>query len=234
MHDNDDDIDEDEALWRYVTKSVTPIDRADSFRAAMKSMPRNQDEQSKEGMKADMKAALENTAISGKVPAGGKSSTSSQKETGNILSRYKELLSGRRSLGDVQQDYAAQEQASDEASLPGLDKRTEERLRRGQIAIEARIDLHGYNKEQAKGVLNEFIKGAYNSGKRCVLVITGKGSAASNQEHFLQNKGVLKKSVPGWLAEPPLSAMVLRSYPAKPKDGGAGALYVYLRRARNS
>lgn len=112
----------------------------------------------------------------------------------------------------------------------GLDKRTDERLRRGQLPIEARIDLHGKNKEQAKGILTDFIHSASASGKRCVLVITGKGKAG---EHFLDHDGVLKKAVPGWLSEAPLRNKVLKYYQAKPKDGGDGALYVYLKRDRS-
>lgn len=107
----------------------------------------------------------------------------------------------------------------------GLDKRTLERLRRGQLPIEAEIDLHGYTQEQAHGALNAFIIGHAAVGRRCVRVITGKGN-------FRQGGGVLQTAVPRWLNEPPLQDSILAFTHARRDDGGAGALYVLLRRKR--
>lgn len=107
----------------------------------------------------------------------------------------------------------------------GLDKRTDERLRRGQMKIEARLDLHGMTQDEAREALQEFILHACDQGRRCVLVITGKGRNAP---------GVLRENVPRWLGEVSLRDLVLKTYPAQPKDGGDGALYVLLRRRRSS
>ena len=104
-----------------------------------------------------------------------------------------------------------------------LDRRTEDRLRRGQMSIEGTLDLHGLNQSEAQEALRRFILEAVSQDKRCVLVITGKGRSGP---------GVLRQNVPIWLNEEPLEGLVLKSYPAKPKDGGEGALYVYLRRRR--
>ena len=106
----------------------------------------------------------------------------------------------------------------------GLDRRTEMRLTRGQMRIEARIDLHGMTQVQARTALAAFIAESHARGRRCVLVITGKGS--------LNKPSVIKQNVPAWLAEAPVAAMVLKSVQAQPKDGGAGAVYVLLRRRR--
>lgn len=103
---------------------------------------------------------------------------------------------------------------------PGLDRRTAERLRRGQMPVEARLDLHGHSRIRAYEALGRFIAGAYGSGLRCVLVITGKGG------------GVLRAGVPEWLAEPSLRGMILKTATARPEHGGEGALYVLLRRRR--
>ncbi len=105
-----------------------------------------------------------------------------------------------------------------------LDKRTDERLRRGQMPIEAQLDLHGMTQDEAYAALGPFILCSYEQGKRCVLVITGKGKTGP---------GILKKRVPEWLTDTDLQPAILKTYPAKPKDGGAGALYVYLRRQRD-
>ena len=109
----------------------------------------------------------------------------------------------------------------------GLDRRTDERLRKGQMKIEGRLDLHGLNQGEAHEALQAFIKRAHRAGKRCVLIITGKGARSP------EAGGVLRRRVPGWLATPPLNALILKTYVAKPKDGGDGALYVLLRRQRD-
>ena len=107
----------------------------------------------------------------------------------------------------------------------GVDKRTVDRLRRGQIAIEAEIDLHGHTQEEAHRALQAFIAGQANAGRRCVRVVTGKGS-------FREGGGVLKTAVPRWLNEAPLREKVLAFSHARRDDGGEGALYVLLRRKR--
>jgi len=107
---------------------------------------------------------------------------------------------------------------------PGLDRRSDERLRRGQMAIDGRIDLHGNTQQQAYSALRSYIASAQAEGKRCILVITGKGREGG--------EGVLKRRVPQWLAEPDIAAKILRFYPAQKRHGGDGALYVLLRRIR--
>ena len=106
----------------------------------------------------------------------------------------------------------------------GIDRSTRRRLAQGQLAIEARLDLHGMTAAQAERHLSRFINGALGDGKRCVLVITGKGA---------NNNGVLKRLAPMWLKAPPLGARVLALSQAIPSDGGDGALYVMLRRSRH-
>ena len=104
----------------------------------------------------------------------------------------------------------------------GVDRRTKVRLRRGQIRPEARLDLHGMTQIEAHAALASFIRGARASGFRCVLIVTGKGSMLTG--------GVLRREVPRWLEEPRLRGAVLDASEAHAKDGGAGALYVLLRR----
>jgi DNA-nicking Smr family endonuclease len=103
----------------------------------------------------------------------------------------------------------------------GIDRATAERLKRGQLAIEARLDLHGMTQEEAHRALAGFIVRSRGGGRRCILVITGRGVAGG---------GVLRGAVPRWLAEPLLRPHLLAIAPAQPRDGGGGALYVLLRR----
>ena len=112
-----------------------------------------------------------------------------------------------------------------------LDARTEARLKRGQMPVEARLDLHGCTQEQAHYKLNEFVTSAQSRGKRCVLVITGKGS--SRRDHDDYTVGILRQKLPLWISMPPLRGIVLKAYPAVQRDGGTGAWYLYLKRQRD-
>lgn len=116
---------------------------------------------------------------------------------------------------------------------PGVDKRQADRLRRGRTEIDARIDLHGMTQAEAHRRLAAFIERSAASGLRLVLVITGKGQtgdmAGRSPEKSL---GVLREAVPRWLNEPGLRPRVLAVTHAQPKDGGHGALYVLLKRAK--
>lgn len=107
---------------------------------------------------------------------------------------------------------------------PGVDRRTAERLKRGEMAIEASIDLHGLTQELAHAALWRFVTGSAERGRRCLLVITGKGNR--------DGTGVLRAQVPRWLNEAALRPLVLAFAYAQPKHGGEGALYVLLRRRR--
>ena len=113
--------------------------------------------------------------------------------------------------------------------LPGVDRRTAERLRRGKMPIEARLDLHGHNLQQAHQAVNAFIAAHYAAGHRCLLVITGKGN---RQQDGRRTTGVLKSALPGWLADGVNRERVLSYATAQPTDGGSGAMYILLRRHR--
>jgi len=110
-----------------------------------------------------------------------------------------------------------------------LDGRTDSRLRRGKIPIDGTLDLHGNTQGEAHQRLHDFLVRAHKGGKRCVLVITGKGRQTPDRP-----MGVLKEKLPQWLSLPPLRDIVLKLYPAAIKDGGSGAWYVYLKRDRKN
>jgi DNA-nicking Smr family endonuclease len=105
----------------------------------------------------------------------------------------------------------------------GYDKANAERLKRGKHPVEALLDLHGMTQDEAHRALASFILSARAAGKRCVLVITGRGRLGG---------GVLRAAVPRWLDEPEFRPHLLAIATAQPRDGGAGALYVMLRRTR--
>jgi DNA-nicking Smr family endonuclease len=97
------------------------------------------------------------------------------------------------------------------------------RLKRGEVAVDARLDLHGMTQEAAHRALAHFIIGAAGDGARMALVITGKGRGG---------EGILRAAVPRWLNEPALRAQIVAIAPAPPQLGGSGALCVRLRRSR--
>jgi DNA-nicking Smr family endonuclease len=107
----------------------------------------------------------------------------------------------------------------------GVDRRTVERMRRGKLPIDARLDLHGSYQDAAQADLNAFIASCAATGCRTVLVITGKGSVR-------EGGGVLRRRLPDWLNGSACRPHVLAFATARPEHGGSGAFYVLLRRRR--
>ncbi len=114
--------------------------------------------------------------------------------------------------------------------LVSLDRRFKQRVARGRHAITARLDLHGLTQRQAHAALIDFLRQAQADGAAIVLVVTGKGSGKI--AHDGGERGVLRRQVPMWLALPEFRRFVVGFDEAHAGHGGAGALYVRLRRAR--
>ncbi len=125
-------------------------------------------------------------------------------------------------------------------ALTGLDRRTSQRLTRGKLHIDERIDLHGDSAEAAHVRLRGFLAQAQARGARTVLVITGKGSSqftrhtlhGSDHFHAPERQGRLRRLVTQWFNEPDFARLISGFQPAHPKHGGGGAFYVRLRRSR--
>ena len=113
-----------------------------------------------------------------------------------------------------------------------MDTKAFGKMKRGKIKPEGRIDLHGMTLDRAHPALSRFILSAHKSGKRLVLVITGKGKMRDEGGPIPTRHGVLRHQVPQWLGMPPLSSVVLQVTQAHVSHGGGGAYYVYLRRQR--
>ncbi|KEJ97075.1 DNA-nicking endonuclease, Smr domain [Pseudosulfitobacter pseudonitzschiae] len=113
-----------------------------------------------------------------------------------------------------------------------MDRKAFDQMRRGKLKPEARIDLHGMTLDHAHPALTRFILSSQASGRRLVLVITGKGKARDEGGPIPVRFGVLRHQVPQWLTMAPLSQAVLQITPANIRHGGTGAYYVYLRKRR--
>ena len=106
----------------------------------------------------------------------------------------------------------------------GMDLPTRAKLAKGRLPIEGKVDLHGMTQGEAHALLLSFLHRAYADGRRHVLVVTGKGAS-------LGSDGVLRRAVPAWFSTPPFRALVSGYETAARWHGGAGAIYVRLRRA---
>ncbi|MFS4438092.1 Smr/MutS family protein [Paracoccaceae bacterium GXU_MW_L88] len=113
---------------------------------------------------------------------------------------------------------------------PEMDRRKLDKMTRGRLPVEARIDLHGMRQHEAYGALIDFIARSHMRGLRLVLVITGKGQDDPQRSFFEERRGVLRHAVPGWLRQGPIRPYVMEIVTAHRRHGGAGAYYVYLRR----
>lgn len=103
---------------------------------------------------------------------------------------------------------------------PGMQPRMLRRLRQGRIPVEAEIDLHGMTLRDAGRAIARFVDDCHARGRRCVRVIHGRGHGSR------EGRPLIKWEVDGRLRERP---EVLAFCSARPRDGGTGALYVYLR-----
>lgn len=112
--------------------------------------------------------------------------------------------------------------------LAPLGRRERTHLSRGRIEIDARLDLHGMTQERAHRALLLFLQRASGDGLRFVLVVTGKGSTMGPDAE----RGVLRRQVPEWLSLPEFRTLVVGFEQAHLGHGGAGALYVRVRRGR--
>ncbi len=108
--------------------------------------------------------------------------------------------------------------------LAPMERKLRQRLSRGQVEVDAAIDLHGLTQQEAHSALHRFLHRAQGSGAKLVLVVTGKGSDDYG------GTGVLRRSVPHWLRAPDWRGLIVGFEEASRPHGGAGALYVRLRR----
>ena len=120
---------------------------------------------------------------------------------------------------------------SAQGMIGSVDRKIERRLKSGKLDPERVIDLHGLDRKQAERTLRKFLHDCRSRKIRLVLVVTGKGRHVQGDWH-LEEPGVLKRSVPVWLQQAPLSEMVQHFRPAHASHGGGGAYYVYLRQVR--
>lgn len=134
------------------------------------------------------------------------------------------------SVSSVQIDWRPAEAKPIGRPEAGIDRRTAERIRKGARDPDARIDLHGMTAERAHRACLGFVSTSLRQGHRMILVITGKGRGGDG--HWGEGRGVIRNALPGWLKASPLWRDIVGIYEAHARHGGAGAVYIYLKRRR--
>jgi DNA-nicking Smr family endonuclease len=120
-----------------------------------------------------------------------------------------------------------------------FDRRSFRKISSGKVAIDATLDLHGLQRDDAHACLRAFLRNSQAQGHRLVLVITGKGGETEDGDRFSRTlgrpeRGILRRKVPQWLEEAELRGLVHSYTAAGQRHGGSGALYVQLRKARDT
>lgn len=191
---------EDQTLWEAVKKTAVPLCVEKSY--FLPDLPTTNQKQAK--------PVQVNTPSLAKIQSfemGGKASKPSV--TKNLIPSIADQFTG--------------------SSLQ-MDSKKFDKLRRGKLKPEARIDLHGMTLAQAQPQLTGFILSSHARGLRLVLVITGKGKDRDEGGPIPTRFGVLKNQVPQWLSMGSLRLAVMQVTEAHIRHGGSGAYYVYLRR----
>jgi DNA-nicking Smr family endonuclease len=145
--------------------------------------------------------------------------------TGPIWDADLEAIDALRALvsGDAPFDLSDSDEFI-EGRVAGVDAGLMRKLRRGEFAVQGHVDLHGMTRDEAKKAVDEFLRASRQAGKRCVLVVHGRGL------HSRDQLPVLKDALKTWLATNRFGRHVLAFATARPADGGGGAIYVLLRR----
>src|SRR5579871_2556509 len=141
-------------------------------------------------------------------------------EEAEVLAALSDLVSGVGNFDLTETDEYV------EGARVGLDPRLLTRLRRGEFAVQDHIDLHGMIQPDAKLALQQFVIKSVGKGMRTVLVVHGRGLGSPG------GRPVLKHAAAQWLSHGEIGAHVHAFATARAQDGGAGAMYVLLRRDR--
>lgn len=143
-------------------------------------------------------------------------------EEQNALTALRDLVDGKVEFTLEYSDEYVQ------GFITDLDPKIYRQLRAGQFSPEAHLDLHGFTADQAKLTLFHFMREQYLAGKRCLLLIPGRGANSPG------GLPVLKEELKSWLTHDPLKRVVLAFTTALPRHGGAGALYVLMRKYKKT
>lgn len=213
--------DEEKALWEVFTRDVTPLRSKKRKGGDAVYVPEDDDTHTSD------------TAISVPGHLKGHASENQSDMLAESLQKSEESRAARNLPSARNADRGPQiKNRTLEELKPGvtagIDRSTANKFQKGKMSIDGRIDLHGMTQEVAHNALNSFIEDSWRAGKRCVLVITGKGSRPDEYGRT----GLLRSRTPQWLSAPRLRTRILAIHQAQIQHGGSGAFYVLLKRRR--
>lgn len=211
---------EEKRLWEHVARHVTPLAGRGADRT--RTSPDADDGLMHSTASITARAALPDVAA---VPGSGKAKARGE---GNASPSVSSTQAGIRPALPAYIPPVSRKGETPPAGAGGLDRKERRSLRRRVRDVDDRLDLHGMRQEEAHRALIRFLQSA--SGRDCsiVLVVTGKGGVGG--PGYGDERGVLRRITPHWLRAPELKPFVVGFEEAAAHHGGAGALYVRLRR----
>lgn len=193
-------------LWQGVTETIQPL-ATKSFSQALEELEQN--------------PPVSDTRMA---------STSPEAPHSVGVKGFMERPKGREALGTSSKAVKPQARSFDEGysftaakQIQKIDRKTKAKIAKGRLGLDGRLDLHGMTQSEAHAALRNFLGYAHQKGSRTVLVITGKGGREGNF-------GVLRQSLPRWLAEPAFRQFVSGVEEAALAHGGEGAFYIRIKR----
>ena len=214
---------EEMTLWREFAGPADPELSGSTFRGANAAAESKAGQATGEIADSIGKECLNSTDLADVTRGDGRS---------NPVLDLENIGIGTAARTDLPSKTMSGEKAAELESAGSIDRKIERRLKSGRLNPERRIDLHGMDRKQAEASLRRFLHNCRDSEVRLVLVVTGKGRG-SRTAWFEEEPGVLRRSVPAWLQQRPLSAIVQHYRVAHASHGGQGAFYVYLRQVRH-
>lgn len=184
-------------------RDTTPEDDAALFLAAVGDTPRMEDHRGQ---------------VSPPLPPPDASAIPIVDEDAEALAELASLVDGTAHFDITDSDEFIEGCRSD------LDRRILSKLKRGDFAFRRHIDLHGMTKDIARDAVERFIVEARRDNQRCVLIVHGRGLNSKD------NIPVLKSALKNWLERGRIGRGVLAFCTARNHDGGAGAVYVLLKK----
>jgi DNA-nicking Smr family endonuclease len=154
-------------------------------------------------------------------PAAPRRRAPSRDDDADAYAELADLVSGGGGRLAVDEDHPHSGRAD------GIDRRFVQRLRDGNYPIDARLDLHGHSREEAAAALDRFIAQSLAAGRRCLLVIHGRGLNSGD------SGPVLRDAVQHTLSAGRAARAILAFALAPAKHGGDGATLVLLRKKRS-
>lgn len=209
--------DEEKALWEVFTRDVTPLRNKKRKSVDARFVPEDDDTHTSDtavSVPGDMFDDLSDM-LAENVQKSEENRAARNLPSARNADRGPQIKN--RNLEDLKPGVTA-----------GIDRSTANKFQKGKMSIDGRIDLHGMTQEVAHNALNSFIEDSWRAGKRCVLVITGKGSRPDEYGRT----GLLRARTPQWLSAPRLRTRILAIHQAQIQHGGSGAFYVLLKRRR--